>query len=87
MGFGSVGSRQSIRDFRHKMAQRKNKYKKASKTTDNGKIEEDYNHLVLKPEVVKEIRERLQKERKQRIKWQLILFVITLVLLLGLLLF
>jgi len=50
------------------------------------KKKDKYDHVVLKPEVLKEIRERLQKERKQRIKKQIILFVITLVLLLGLLL-
>ena len=46
-----------------------------------------YDHVVLKPQVLKEIRERLKKERKQLFKKRMILFVITLVLLLGLLLF
>jgi hypothetical protein len=46
-----------------------------------------YDHVVLKPEVLKEIRERLQKERKLLLKRRMIIFFITLVLLLGLVFF
>ncbi len=67
-------------------SRRKEKFvHKSGKYPGNTK-KDKYDHVILKPQVLKEIRERLNRERKELIKKRMIAFVITLVLLLGLLL-
>jgi len=63
---------------RERFAHIPGKYSKSKK--------DKYDHVVLKPEVLKEIRDRLQIERKQIQKKRVIVFVLTSLLLLGLLL-
>ena len=75
-----------IRDNR-KLLKRRNKDKFVHIPGKFGEVKkEKYDHVVLKPQVLKEIRKRLTRERKELIKKRMIAFVITLVLLLGLLL-
>ncbi len=47
---------------------------------------EKYDHIILRPEVLKEIHERLQMEHRRKFKRRIIIFVIILVSLIGLLL-
>jgi len=85
MGFGSRGSKQIRDDHKRKMALKKKKFKPIL----GGNVEvkkEKYDHIILKPEVFKEIGERLQMERRRILKRQIIIFVIILVSLIGLLL-
>lgn len=52
-----------------------------------GKVKKErYDHIILKPEVLKEIKQRLQLERRRKFKRLLIVFLIILVSLIGLLL-
>ncbi len=85
MGFGSRGSKQITDDHKRNMALKKKKFKAIL----GGNVEikkEKYDHIILKPEVLNEISERLQMERRRIFKRRIIIFVIILVSLIGLLL-
>ena len=44
---------------------------------------EKYDHVILKPQVLKNIRVRLQNERKQLLKRRIVAFFVIVVLLIG----